>query len=252
MKYIIILLLSGVWLSHAHAQENYSQSFAIQSAQQLHLNLKYPELIQVSTYEGKEVKITGSVTINNGESNQAFELVATLSEGILTINEKTENYNSLPKRMMIQKGEAKYFFPTDNWNDPAVQKFLEDNGRNGGYSSTNGVIKEIKLYIKVPQSMSLNIQSDYGTIEIGEVKQSLTAVSKYGEVDISISETAKYNLSAAVKYGEIFTNLSIPFEPMTTADKKLAKWNDLYCKLNGGGPDIKLESKYSNVYIRKK
>lgn len=252
MKYILILLLSGAWLCNAHAQDNYSKSFPINSAKQLNLILKYPELIRISTYEGEEVKITGRISINNGESNESFELISELNDGVLSIREKIENYNSLPKIMLIKKGDSKYYFPTDNWNDPAVQGFLNENGRDGGYYSTNGVIKEITLDIKIPKYLILNVQTEFGTIEILDVNQSLSAYSKYGEVDISISETAKYNLRAMVKYGEIFTNLSAQFEPITTVDEKLAKWCDLSCKLNGGGPDVILESAYSNVYVRKK
>jgi hypothetical protein len=57
------------------AQTNIEKTVAIPKGNTLVMVFDYPELIKIKTWDKQEVLIKGSVSINRGENDDAFELI---------------------------------------------------------------------------------------------------------------------------------------------------------------------------------
>jgi len=242
------LLLIGVSVL---AQTPVNKSLSTAGASEIRMNFKYPELIKISTWDKNEVSVTGRASINNGLNDDAFKLGLEKDGSVINITSNIENLDKLPQKIMIKKDGMKYFFDTDNINDPKIKAFHEEHGDGNYQYQMHGVIKEIKLEIKVPKSIKLNIQSKYGLVEATNVTAAVTIDAKYGGIDISLPNASSRSLTARTKYGELYSDLDLEVDRSQSASGQYYKWTTVVAKLNGGGTDCLLESKYGNVYIRK-
>lgn len=240
--FFALLLVSLV----ATGQTKVEKSIPAKTGQKLVLNFDYPEL-KIQTWEQNEILIKGTVSINNGENDNAFELEVMETGPEITITSIIKNKENLPRRIMIKKGDTEYFFKAKDVNDPEVQKFLEENGREYTYMS-NGIIKEINLEIFVPKNLETNVQAKYGLVEVKNFNGPLTLDAKYGGADVTIPINAVGEIMARSRYGEILTNLDVKFEQ--TAFRHDNDWTEIYAK-PGSGPKYSLESKYGKLYLRK-
>jgi hypothetical protein len=247
MKYKLslgLLFLVGI----SFAQTKIEKNIPVQAGQKLVMNFDYPELIKVQTWDQDRVLIRGDVSINRGENDDAFDLQVNTTPKEVTVTSILKNKESIPQRIMIKKGGTEYYFKARDYNDPEVQKFLEENGREYTYMS-NGVIKEIELEIFIPKNIETVIDAKYGLVEVKGFEAPLTIFSKYGGIDASIISRSTGEIIARTRYGEILTNLDIKFNSGPDFEK-FDKWTEISAR-PGTGPRFSLESKYGKVYLRK-
>jgi hypothetical protein len=231
------------------AQTNIEKTVAIPKGNTLVMVFDYPELIKIKTWDKQEVLIKGSVSINRGENDDAFELI-TKNDGKETIvTSSIKDKENLPQRILIRKGDEEFYFKVKSWQDPEIQKFLDENGRQYTYMS-NGVIKEIQLEIFVPKGMQTRIEAKYGLVEIKDFNAPLVVDAKYGGVDATISSANTGELFARTQYGEIYSNLDMKLAADWDGSIQKNKWTEVGAKI-GTGPKYSLESKYGKVYLRK-
>jgi hypothetical protein len=215
------------------------------------MDFEFPELIKLQTWDKNEILIKGDVSINNGENDDAFELIVNQAGNKIEVSTNLKDKENIPHRIVIKKGDTEYFFKAKDTNDPEVQKFLEDNGRQYTYMS-NGIIKEITLEIFVPKGMETIVESKFGLVEVKNFQAPLKVSSKFGGVDASITERSTGELTARTEFGEILTNLDVKFN----TDKKIPD-NHHHDRLTvisakpGTGPTYEFESKFGKVYLRK-
>ena len=248
-SHLTIFLISLGHLLYAQGQIN--EQFDASSAEKIILRFKYPELIKITSWDKNEVLIKGIVDINNGENNDAFKLKGSVDNGVLSIYSEIEGHDELPRKITIRKDGTVYTFNTDDWNAPEVRKFMEEHGRQHEYIS-QGVHKEIRLEVFVPRNKSVEVEAKYGMVEIAGVDAPLKVMAKYGGIDIGIPAGSKRDLEARTKYGEIYTDLDAKFDQTGDGVLDYNKWTVISTQLNGGGIKYDLESKYGNVYMRKK
>ena len=245
MKSFLILLAVGLTLS-CLAQTTINKSIPSTGTQKIDMHFDYPKLIRVSSWDKNEVSITGTVSINGGESDNAFKLISNTNNATLTISGEIENIKSLPQRITVTRnGEKMTFKNKDEFN-----KYKEQHGE--GFDMTNwGHDIEIVLDIKVPRDIATCIKSVYGIVELKDLNQTkpLMAESTYGGVDASVNTTTIGELFATTDYGQIYTNLDLKF----SGDH--LKQKDFHTEVMakpGNGTKYSFESKYGNVYLRKK
>jgi hypothetical protein len=166
---------------------------------------------------------------------------------VIKITSEIKDIKNLPHRTVIKKGEQEFYFKTGDINDPAVQRFIEENG---GYTYvSNGVIQDITLEIYVPRGTECRIEAKYGLVEITDFNAPLIVDATYGGVDATITPAATGELVARTQFGEILTNLDAKFKSasdMTSHDH----WTEIETKF-GQGPNYDIESKFGKVYLRK-
>lgn len=232
----------------AQAQTKIEKTIPIQPGQKLTLNFDYPEL-KIQTWDKKEILIKGVVSINNGENDNAFEMITQTKGNVVSVTSSIKDRENIPKRIVIKKGDEEYLFKASNYNDPAVQKFLDEHGREYTYMSS-GIIKEINLEIFIPKGIETLVEAKYGLVEIKDFNGLLTVDAKYGGVDATISPVSTGELIARTQYGEILTNLDLSFDSGRGTLTGYERWTVVTAR-PGNGSRYTLESKYGKVYLRK-
>lgn len=230
------------------AQRNIEKKVTVPTGQTLSLEFDYPELIKVYTSTTNELIIKGKVSINRGENDEAFELKQEQSGNVIRIISALRDKDKLPKRLMLKKGDQEYYFKTDNYNSPEVQKFLEENGNEYTYMN-NGIIMDIELEVYLPKGVSTTIDAKYGMVEVLSCDAPLTVLARYGGVDVTVPAKGISQLNARTRHGEIYSNLLE--KPVTN---EFGKGHDNWTAVSytlGSGHKVDLESKYGKVYLRK-
>jgi hypothetical protein len=225
----------------ALAQTPITKTIAVQPGQKIRMKFDYPELIKVTTWNKNEISITGEVSINAGENDDAFSLDASTSGNEVSIAGEIRNLKSLPHRVTIWHDGQKMSFKSK----ADYRKYAEEHGRN--YESMNwGTDIDIFLEIKIPENMQTNILSTYGTIEIKNFNGPLSAESTYGGVDAALIEKLIGDLRVETGYGTFYTNFDFKF-----SGDELGDFHSVVNAKPGKGPSYSFESKYGNVYLRK-
>jgi hypothetical protein len=240
MRALIVILIIFITGSLA-AQTPVTKSFATSPGQKVLLRFDYPELIKVSTWEKNEILVTGKVSINGGENDNAFELTQSSSGNAVVVEGQINNLKQLPKRITIKRGEEKITFQSKQ----DFEKYAEQHGRDFNYTS-QGVEIDITLEIKVPRNVETKIEATYGMVEVRDFTGPLTVDATYGGVDVIVQLKTTGELVAETGYGQIYSNLDLKFNE--------GKFEDFHTQVivkPGTGPRYSFESKYGNVYLRK-
>lgn len=242
MKMYFILIGSLIALQ-LEAQTVMSRSVPTKSGQKVSISFDYPELIKISTWEKSETEVVAQVKINNGENDDAFELIMEDRSGIITIENRIKNMKNLPQTITVVDGAQKISFQSKE----EYRKYKAEKGHSFNLVST-GVDMEITVEIKVPKNAITSLTSTYGMVEVKDYFGPLNVTAQYGGVDAALSESLVGELSAETNYGQIYSNLSFKFEGDDVREK------DFYTLVSakpGKGPRYVFESKYGNVYLRK-
>jgi hypothetical protein len=242
-KKLLLVALLAMPLQH-FAQTVIDKSLPVQGGQKVVMHFDYPELIQISTWDGNEISIKGSVSINGGENDDAFEIVTTTNGNTISIRNEIKDFKNLPHRITIVDG-AKTILLKDK---EELKKYQAEHGRGEFERMSWGVDMDIKIEIKIPRNMDTCVKSVYGMVEVHDFVGPLTVVSTYGGVDVSLHERATGEITAETNYGEIYSNLETRFDGDSREDEAF----HIFVQAKpGNGPRYSLESKYGNVYIRK-
>lgn len=243
---VVVILSLGI---NTYAQTSIEKTFPLQGAKELYANFDHPDVV-IQTWDKNEVMIKGTVSINNGDNNDAFELLSTITDGVLKITSTLKDKENISHQIIIRKGERDYFFKAKDFEDPAVQKFLEENGRDYSYMS-NGILIDVKLEVFVPKNLKTTVEAKHGLVEFKTFDAPLRVVSKHGGVDATIPSTIG-NLTARTKHGEILSNLDIKFDQQPWQDRRNRgdNWTEITAH-PGKGQDYFIESKHGKVYLRK-
>ncbi len=240
---ILFVIVALVLPIEEYAQTAVNKSIAVKPGQNIVMHFDYPELVRVSTWDKNEVSIQGTVSINNGENDNAFTLDLSASGNTVNIRSQIADMKNLPRFYTIKDGTQTITFK----NKEELDKYKQQTGKSKFDMMSNGVDVEIVLEIKVPRNIDTRVESVYGTVEIKEFSGPLSVTSTYGAVDAALVEKATGELVAETNYGEIFTNLEAKFGGMD----KDEHFHTYVSSKPGNGPRYSFESKYGNVYIRK-
>jgi hypothetical protein len=249
MKQIIpiTLYLFLCLLAESGAQTKIEKTIPWKSGVQLQIDFDHPD-IKIHTWDKNEVTVTGTASINRGENDDAFELLVEETPGTVKISSRLKDKENIPQRITIKKGDQEFYFKAKDYNDPEVQKFLEENGHQYSYMS-HGIIREIKLEIFVPKGTVTSVVAKFGLVEITNFDGPLTVDAKFGKIDASVPVQRIGELSARTRHGEILTNLDVKFDQSPLVSKR-DHWTEITAK-PGKGPYYRFESKFGNVYLRK-
>jgi hypothetical protein len=238
------LILPMLFLAPALlAQTVINKTVPIQPGQIVEMHFDYPQLIRVTTWAKNEVSVQGTVSINDGENDDAFELNTSASGHVVSVSNQIHNMKSLPHRITVVRDGQKVVFKTQ----ADYEKYTDQNGK-GFTMKSNGVDIDIVLEIKVPVNVETRVESVYGMVEVTAFAGPLTVQATYGGVDASLSEPTTGELIAETNYGEIYTNLQVKFSGDNIRQRD---FHTFVSAKPGAGPRYRFESKYGNVYLRK-
>lgn len=78
----------------------------------------------------------------------------------------------------------------------------------------------------------------------------ISIVSAHGPVDVTLPASAKATIKLSSKYGDIFTDPNIKYDVASGEMRQIT--SEVTGQLNGGGTEVFLESRHSNIYLRTK
>jgi hypothetical protein len=240
---LIVLVALALPLA-SMAQTAINKTLPVQSGQSILMHFDYPELIKVSTWDKNEILITGSVSINSGENDDAFELITSTSGNTISIRNEIKNMKSLPHRITIIDGSNKMVFK----NKEEFKKYENEHGKRKYDVQSWGVDMDILIEIKVPKNMDTKVECVYGMVEIKDFVGPLEVEATYGGVDAALVEKNVGEVVAETNYGDIFTNLDTKFGGESSKNEA---FHTLVSAKPGKGPKYIFDSKYGNVYLRK-
>ena len=243
MKYAYTFVVVLILTLSASAQTQVNKSIAVQSGQKIALKFDHPEMVRISTWDKSEISIQGTVSINNGENDDAFELQTNTAGNTVVIQNIIRDLKKLPQRITVVRDGQKMVFH----DKEALKKYQNEHGKSFENQSW-GVEMEIILEIKVPRNVETTIESTYGMVEVKDFNGPLTATSTYGGVDAAVKEKMMGELIAETNYGQIYSNLDVKF---TGENSKEENFHTYVTAKPGTGPRYSFESKYGNVYLRK-
>ena len=179
MNFFLKILL-GVFLSSGlFAQTPIQKTVNTVKGQKVYIEAKHAN-VHISRSTNNQINISGTIKINNGENDDAFQLeVKELGEDIHIISE-VENYDKLPHMLMYKKDGKKYYEKIDQDEHKKGNRYsVDENGTHLSY----GVIIEIDLNIAVPKHIALDIESTYGKVSLKEFNGPLRIDNTYGAID---------------------------------------------------------------------
>ncbi len=240
---VAILIVALVTPAKDYAQTQLNKIFVVKQGQHISMHFDYPELVRISTWDRNEISLQGTVSINNGENDDAFIVENTTIGNTIRIDAFIRNIKTLPERIVLnQNGQ------TITFRDKAeLKKYQETHGKSFNTMSQGPDI-EIELTIMVPKNVNTTVKAEYGLVEVKNFTGPIKVESTYGGVDAAVSEAVSGEIFAETNFGEIFTNLDARFASNTHDE------NDFHTAVTakpGNGPRYSFGSKFGNVYIRK-
>jgi hypothetical protein len=207
------------------------------------MRFDYP-VVKVSTWDKNEISIQGTVSINQGENDDAFKLTTDATGKEIVVRSEVTGVDKLPHRITVVEGDNKMTFR----NKEALRKYEAEHGKRKYEMQSWGVDIEVVLEIKVPRNMVTRIDATYGMVEVPAFDGPLTVVATYGGVDAALVERNAGEVIAETGYGNIYTNLDAKFGGEPSQQENFRTY---VSAKPGKGPTYSFDSKYGNVYIRK-
>jgi hypothetical protein len=223
MKKIILLTIvcSIVFISNTFAQKIIEKTLPYNAAQKIDMNLKFGDHIQVNAWD--------KIEVNGGKLNDALLMNFTSDKDAIRVLVDFD-------KQLIKQGRRE--------DCPS-----QDGSFRGYHDGNNYICSTITYQVYIPKGASLEMETISANIDLKEVTGSVHAKSISGYVDLHWP--SKQGASVAMKTitGEVYSDLDINF--MNKKDTPQIVGYLLKGTLNGGGPEVHLESISNDVFLRR-
>ena len=239
MKPHFLWLLLAIGPCFAFGQTKVTRTYPINKGQSVSVKFDYPKLIRVSSWAGNEIVVEATININEGENNEAFQLLDTASAGWISIR-GTVDMKSIPESYYVVANGSKIRFTTKQ----DLQAYIADK-KDEIRSNYQTKDVDISIDIKIPEGVSTELVSVYGTVELLNCNMPILVDAKYGNVDASVRAKNTGQVKLTTRYGKIYTNLDL--KPTEQIDKNFFT---SITATPGTGPKYELSAPYGNIYLR--
>lgn len=230
MKPASLFMLCGLLIHSAFAQKIIEKQLPFSLNQTVNLNFKFADTIQVRYWDKAEVSVRIEALINLGKLNDVLVVEATSNDREISV---TTDFD----KVLFTQGREE--------DCPGPRSHLHYTGNGQEYYACGTINYQVYL----PRQAKLKIETIGGNIIIRGAEDNVDAKSIGGFIDFSWSDTKGANLAVKTMRGEVYTDLDINFKDKVKKDPIMGY--ALEGTVNGGGPDIQLESTGSNLFIRK-
>lgn len=269
MKFFLyIFLLVGI--HGVYAQNNFNRTVDLKGIQKIEADFAWGDVL-IRNYEGSEIQVLGNVSINLHENDAAFTMDFTRNEGVLRISSGIKDWKKLPHYVTFYQNGQKTYEKVGN-PDEVNWDQIKSKYKEAGNSYSFGPLIEIQLTIMIPEDLYLDIETEYGSLEVMDCKNPLALKAVYGHlvaeftdrpvtkdcslestysfVDISLPSSAKYDLTLQTNFGEIYSDLDFNIDKTKSTDEIFE--SKVIAAMNNGGASLEVMAKYNNIYLRKK
>ncbi|WP_080056783.1 DUF4097 family beta strand repeat-containing protein [Spirosoma aerolatum] len=215
----------------AVAQRIIQKTMPVSANQLVNLNLRFGDSIQVRYWDKSDLSVHISATINGGKLDDA--LVVTTNTTDSEVSLKTDF-----DKEKLKEGKAEDC-PGDG------HRWSTDYNGQSYY-----VCSKINYVVNLPRHAKLRIETINGNIDIQGATEAVFAKTISGFVDMSWPKSKGANVAMKTITGEVYSDMEIAFK--NKKEKNPIVGYRLEGAINGGGPDVQLESISNNIYLRRK
>jgi len=209
-SYITILLCAFAYITLA--QREFSKEVEVNKHDELILDFAIADEIKINTWNENKVKVEVSVSINDGEHDDLFELQ-------LNTTNKTIRFKHDQK--MFERKE---------------------------YNKRNCWTSDIYYTVYLPKNMVLDIQTISGDIILTNISEKAYLKTISGDIDITVIGGLEFK--AKTISGEVYSDLDIEYPDGTNGLKQIVGMN-VRGLINGGGDRYHLETISGSIFLRK-
>ncbi len=234
----------------AFSQENL-QEIALEGATEVRIYAEFSS-VSITTGGADALAVSHTLNIEGVDRPDLRKLTVERKNGILHLREMK------PTAKMLNRE-----FPGKDDNTIS-------GDREGGKGVINGVMVDATLQIIVPAGVKVSVETNFGGIKAVNVAGLLSARAKYGAVDVTFAKVpvspslelySNYgtvdvtipagrgvNVDLTTKYGELLTDLDINVDQQASQERDF--FQQVIGKVAGGGLVIRCEAPYGDVYLR--
>lgn len=223
--FIFILLWTNI---PAIAQKKIEKRLKFSPGQEVDLDLKFADSIQVKYWDKPEVYVSADVRINNGRLDDALTVTASETKQAVSLAVDLDS-------KLLEQGKPE-----------------DCPGNKTGFSQKGGVqfvtCMELRYEVYLPRQAPLRLSTINGNINIEGSGAPVFVKTIAGFVDMSWPASKGADLSLQSITGEVYSDLAIQFK----GEKKknpMVGYN-LKGSAGGGGPLLHLESVSNDIYLR--
>ncbi len=224
----------------------------------------------ITTWNGSNIEIVGTASINEGLNDEAFQLETTTTGQEISVTTFVEDIDKLPQMVTVIKDGQKHIFRYESKDRRDLYEKIKEQFGDGAMSISHGVQTDIKLEIKVPKNLKTLVESRFGDLTLDDVQAAIKVRSTHGSidavfenfsgqeidlasthrhVDITVPASAALDIDLDSSHGKIFTNLDIQIDKDRSRAKTFA--HHIIGTLNSGGTTLRAAATHNNIYLRK-
>ncbi len=212
--------------SPATASRTINETIRLSEDQEVFIKLKFADEINIIPVSGNTLRIEGHVDINNGESDEAYEL-------------------------SIDKTDSELRIESDLINKHMHYRTVRVRNRNGDISSSSHTIDiQASFDIFVPKGRKLTVKSINAILNLQNQDAPVIAESINGEIGLALSKNADVDLEIRTIHGECYTNLEFQLLENTNGLRQIGGRTRAKARLNKGGTPIHLKTINGYMYVR--
>jgi hypothetical protein len=227
MKHVLyMLLLLAAGCPAALGQKKVEKELPLKAGQRVQLDFEFATTIDVQPWDEPRVLVKVSARVNGGLDDEAYELTASPTDGVLRFVSSLRDKEKLFRRI--------------------------DSVRHFGGITVNGKGLDIEEYyeVYVPRNVELSLKTTIGSSKIEHNNGPLAVETVTGDIDVQCAANQPADITAKTVTGGMYTNL--PFAPQKRKDLPRLAGEESQIQLNGGGVPIALETVTGDVTIRRK
>lgn len=250
LRHIFCSLFTLAALSLSAQTDVDRQSVSLNGVEHVSIYASFSSIV-LSEGTGSEVEVEHSVVVNGKQEALQHELSIKKNGSTLEVRELSPTFSDLKKR--FPKGFS-----------------AQDNHYNGNMDNPSKTTIESFLKLKIPAGVTVEVETEYGSIhatniaglkkayaEYGGVTVVLNAKSKvtdldfhshYGAVDVTLAKNARADLKLTTEYGELYSDFDIKVNADRSKEENFLQ--RLVGTVGGGGRSISCKAPYGNVYLR--
>jgi len=233
---LAILIISAL---NGSAQRIVEKSVEVNIASKISLEFKYASNINVTGWDQDKVQVVASVTINDGESNDIYEIEVSKSGNDLVLSSNSKELEN-------------------HWRTI----------RSGSNDCCNDCCQTtIDIEVKIPSALDLYVDTISGTITttglsgrldlntisgdvtLSPIEKSFHAKSISGDVELLVERNLNADFNAKTISGEIYFNLDFEYLDKKNGLRQIVG-QKVRGRLNQGGEGWDLETISGNIYLR--
>lgn len=224
MKSLLFTFLINILLlpiTCAQITQQADHTYALPATKKVIFDLPFARKITVKTWDKQEVLFKTSIKAENEEVAKIHEM--TVNEGSDALRIKTDYADTKDKHRNFCG--------------------CEENQHKGSW---NCLCLEVNYDIYLPVNAVLKMETINGNIEVRGMEGDIHLETINGFIDIAYNIGTKTDINFSTINGEIYTDFDINKKGNL---RKFSK--DIKTQLNGGGPELALETINGDIYFRK-